>query len=77
MIPGRDHHVGRDPRSDIVIAGTRVSWHHACRGPGPTIGHSAFCLVGDELLEYVDTGESPRRTRRNRHPRRAEPVFQW
>ncbi|MEV7885501.1 FHA domain-containing protein [Streptomyces sp. NPDC002817] len=28
-------------------------------GPGDVvgIGHSAFCLVGDELQEYVDTGE--------------------
>ncbi|MER6455506.1 MULTISPECIES: ABC transporter ATP-binding protein/permease [unclassified Streptomyces] len=28
-------------------------------GPGDTIGvgHSVFCLVGDELQEYVDTGE--------------------
>ncbi|MGW0581543.1 FHA domain-containing protein, partial [Streptomyces sp. NPDC002920] len=28
-------------------------------GPGDIvgIGHSAFCLVGDELQEYVDTGE--------------------
>ncbi|MET7684946.1 FHA domain-containing protein [Streptomyces sp. NPDC005423] len=28
-------------------------------GPGDVvgIGHSAFCLVGDELREYVDTGE--------------------
>ncbi|MFB7507360.1 ABC transporter ATP-binding protein/permease [Streptomyces broussonetiae] len=32
---------------------------HAPVGPGDVvgIGHSAFCLVGDELQEYVDTGE--------------------
>jgi ABC-type multidrug transport system ATPase subunit/ABC-type multidrug transport system permease subunit len=31
----------------------------AALGPGDIvgIGHSAFCLVGDELQEYVDTGE--------------------
>ncbi|MFF3912313.1 FHA domain-containing protein [Streptomyces sp. NPDC001852] len=31
----------------------------AAMGPGDIvgIGHSAFCLVGDELQEYVDTGE--------------------
>ncbi|MFF8971746.1 FHA domain-containing protein [Streptomyces sp. NPDC014995] len=31
----------------------------AALGPGDVvgIGHSAFCLVGDELQEYVDTGE--------------------
>ncbi|MBT2387209.1 FHA domain-containing protein [Streptomyces sp. ISL-11] len=33
--------------------------HRAPVGPGDIvgIGHSAFCLVGDELQEYVDTGE--------------------
>ncbi|AKJ15055.1 ABC transporter ATPase [Streptomyces incarnatus] len=31
----------------------------AALGPGDIVGvgHSAFCLVGDELQEYVDTGE--------------------
>ncbi|MDX2681173.1 FHA domain-containing protein [Streptomyces sp. NY05-11A] len=33
LIPGHDYHVGRDPRSDIVIDDTRVSWHHAVLRP--------------------------------------------
>ncbi|GGX70136.1 ABC transporter ATP-binding protein/permease [Streptomyces anandii] len=39
------------------LNGTPVS--HARVGPGDIIGvgHSSFCLVGDELQEYVDTGE--------------------
>ncbi|MGW1953070.1 FHA domain-containing protein [Streptomyces sp. NPDC001920] len=39
------------------LNGGRVT--RALVGPGDVvgIGHSAFCLVGDELQEYVDTGE--------------------
>ncbi|WP_327321722.1 FHA domain-containing protein [Streptomyces sp. NBC_01210] len=33
MSPSRDYHVGRDPRSDIVIDDARVSWHHAVLRP--------------------------------------------
>ncbi|WP_326647971.1 MULTISPECIES: FHA domain-containing protein [unclassified Streptomyces] len=33
MSPSRDYHVGRDPRSDIVIDDVRVSWHHAVLRP--------------------------------------------
>ncbi|MDX3246545.1 FHA domain-containing protein [Streptomyces sp. ME18-1-4] len=33
LIPGHDYHVGRDPRSDIVIDDIRVSWHHAVLRP--------------------------------------------
>ena len=35
--PGRDYSIGRDPQSDIVLADSRVSWHHAVirmDGPG-------------------------------------------
>lgn len=39
-------------------------------GPGDIvgIGHSAFCLVGDELQEYVDTGEVSSTCRTSRSP---------
>ncbi|MFI6766267.1 FHA domain-containing protein [Streptomyces sp. NPDC050355] len=29
MSPGRVYHVGRDPRSEVVLDDARVSWHHA------------------------------------------------
>ncbi|MEV6162682.1 FHA domain-containing protein [Streptomyces sp. NPDC052052] len=33
LSPSRDYHVGRDPRSDIVLDDERVSWHHAVLRP--------------------------------------------
>lgn len=29
MTPSHEYHVGRDPRSDVVLDDDRVSWHHA------------------------------------------------
>ncbi|WP_330350774.1 ABC transporter ATP-binding protein/permease [Streptomyces sp. NBC_00582] len=46
-----------DSHNGTYLNGFPVS--RAPIGPGDIvgIGHSAFCLVGDELQEYVDTGE--------------------
>lgn len=49
--------VDLDSHNGTFLNGEPVSV--ASVGPGDVvgIGHSAFCLVGDELREYVDTGE--------------------
>ncbi|MET9603570.1 FHA domain-containing protein [Streptomyces sp. NPDC006512] len=39
------------------LNGTRVERAPVTEGDIVGIGHSAFCLVGDRLQEYVDTGE--------------------
>ncbi|MET9393007.1 FHA domain-containing protein [Streptomyces sp. NPDC006624] len=39
------------------LNGARVTTAPVGQGDIVGIGHSAFCLVGDELQEYVDTGE--------------------
>ncbi|CAL9345215.1 ABC transporter ATP-binding_permease protein [Streptomyces sp. enrichment culture] len=39
------------------LNGRRVTRAPVGQGDVVGIGHSAFCLVGDELQEYVDTGE--------------------
>ncbi|WEO99242.1 FHA domain-containing protein [Streptomyces sp. FXJ1.172] len=39
------------------LNGRPVTRAPVCPGDVIGIGHSAFCLVGDELQEYVDTGE--------------------
>ncbi|MEV4441936.1 FHA domain-containing protein [Streptomyces sp. NPDC049577] len=39
------------------LNGTRVERHPVLPGDIVGIGHSAFCLVGDQLQEFVDTGE--------------------
>ncbi|WP_182444603.1 hypothetical protein [Streptacidiphilus sp. PB12-B1b] len=65
-VPARTVRIGRATDNDRV-----VSWKTS-RSPAttpncvptataatrsPTIGHSVFCLVGDELQEYIDAGE--------------------
>ncbi|MBG0857506.1 FHA domain-containing protein [Streptomyces spinoverrucosus] len=49
--------VDLDSHNGTYLNGQRVTG--ALIGPGDIvgIGHSAFCLVGDQLQEYVDTGE--------------------
>ena len=34
LAAGRAYLVGRDPQADIVVADSRVSWHHAELRPG-------------------------------------------
>ncbi|GAA2717993.1 MULTISPECIES: FHA domain-containing protein [Streptomyces] len=57
-LPGGEHEiVDVGSHNGTYLNGTRVQ--HAPVLPGDIIGigHSAFCLVGDELQEFVDTGE--------------------
>ncbi|MFF4326449.1 FHA domain-containing protein [Streptomyces sp. NPDC001591] len=39
------------------LNGARVTRARIAQGDIVGIGHSAFCLVGDQLVEYTDTGE--------------------
>ncbi|MFD9792823.1 FHA domain-containing protein [Streptomyces sp. NPDC059070] len=57
-LPGGGHEiVDLGSHNGTFLNGQPVARAEVAPGDIVGIGHSAFCLVGDELQEYVDTGE--------------------